>query len=79
MVRSRTRRILREGLRAIEKKRALKVGYLIVIAARTAATKLKSYDIERELDIAFRKLSMYADEKIENGNSPTDNREGHNV
>ena len=78
VVRSRTRRILREGLRAVEKKRRLKVGYLIVIAARTAATKLKSYDIERELDIAFKKLSMYADEKMEDGKKPQTNREGHN-
>ena len=79
VVRSRTRRILREGLRAVEKKRALKVGFLIVIAARTAATKLKSRDIERELDIAFKKLSMYADDKNENGNTSEKNREGHSV
>ena len=78
VVRSRTRRILREGLRAVEKKRTLKVGFLIVIAARTAATKLKSTDIEREIDIAFRKLSMYADTKTENG-TPQQNREDHSV
>ena len=79
VVRSRTRRILREGLRAVERKRRLKVGFLIVIAARSAATKLKSTDIERELDIAFKKLSMYADGKTEDGRLPTQNREGHNV
>ena len=59
VVRSRCRRIMREGLRAIEKKRTLKKGFLIVIAARTAATSKKSSDIERELDIAFTKLGMY--------------------
>ena len=58
-VRSRCRRIMREGLYAIEKKRPLKRGYLIVIAARSAATRLKSTDIERELDAAFTKLGMY--------------------
>lgn len=58
-VRSRCRRIIREGLRALEKKRALKVGFLIVIAARSAATSMKSTDIERELDIAFTRLEMY--------------------
>lgn len=59
VVRSRCRRILREGLRAIEKKKELKVGFLIVIAARSAAVSKKSQDIERELDIAFTKLGMY--------------------
>ena len=61
VIRSRVRRILREGLRAIEKKRELKKGFLIVIAARVAATKMKSTDIERELDTAFTKLEMYKD------------------
>jgi len=59
VVRSRCRRIMREALRAIEKRRELKRGYLIVIAARGAATEYKSTEIERELDYAFRKLAMY--------------------
>ena len=59
VVRSRCRRILREGLRAIEKKKELKVGFLIVIAARSAAISKKSSDIERDLDYAFKKLGMY--------------------
>lgn len=59
VVRSRCRRILREGLRALEKRKRLKVGFLIVIAARSAAVSKKSCDIERELDIAFTKLGMY--------------------
>ena len=59
VVRSRTRRILREGLRLLEKEKELKVGYLIVIAARTASTTLKSDDIKKHLDIAFTKLGMY--------------------
>ena len=62
IVRSRVRRILREGLRAIEAEKTLKVGFLIVIAARSSATKLKSSDIKRHLDIAFDKLGMYKDE-----------------
>jgi ribonuclease P protein component len=62
VVRSRVRRILREGLRAIEAEKPLKVGFLIVIAARSSATKLKSSDIKRHLDIAFEKLGMYKDE-----------------
>ena len=59
VVRSRVRRILREGLYALEKRKTLKKGFLIVIAARSASVKLKSTDIERELDIAFTKLGMY--------------------
>ena len=59
VVRSRCRRIMREALRALEKKRSIKVGYLIVIAARSAAVTLKSTDIERQLDSALQKLEMY--------------------
>ena len=59
VVRSRARRILREGLRLLEKEKPLKVGFLIVIAARGRATSLKSTDIKKELDIAFTKLGMF--------------------
>lgn len=59
VVRSRCRRIMRAGLCAIERKRELKKGFLIVIAARSAAVGMKSTDIEKQLDIAFTKLQMY--------------------
>ena len=59
VIRSRCRRIMREGLSAIEKEKRLKKGFLIVIAARSAATTLKSTDIKRELDSAFTRLGMY--------------------
>ncbi len=58
-VRSRCRRIMREGLRLLEKRRPLKTGHLIVIAARSAAITLKSTDIERELEYVFSKLEMF--------------------
>ena len=61
VVRSRCRRILREGLRAVEKERKLKKGFLIVIAARSASVNKKSSDIKRELDIAFEKLGMFSE------------------
>ena len=61
VTRSRVRRILREGLWQLESERPLKVGFLIVIAARTAAVDLKSGDIKRQLGIAFDKLGMYKD------------------
>ena len=59
VTRSRCRRIVREGLRSLEKRKPLKVGFLIVIAARSAAVTKKSTDIESELDIAFTKLGMF--------------------
>ena len=60
VVRSRCRRIMREGLRALEKEKNLKKGFLIVIAARSAAVRLKSNDIKSQLDIAFNQLGMFA-------------------
>ena len=59
VTRSRCRRIIREALRSVEKRAKLKLGFLIVIAARSSAPKLKSYDVERCLDEAFLKLGMY--------------------
>ena len=59
VIRSRCRRILREGLRSLMAERQLKQGFLIVIAARKAATKLKSTDIKRELEYSFTKLDMF--------------------
>ena len=59
VVRSRTRRVLREGLRQVEKERPLKVGFLIVIAARHAATTAKSTEIKLQLNEAFTKLGMF--------------------
>ena len=60
VIRSRCRRILREGLRSLMAERQLKQGFLIVIAARKAATKLKSTDIKRELEYSFTKLGMFS-------------------
>ena len=60
VVRSRCRRILREGLRAVTKERNLKQGFLIVIAARSASVNKKSSDIKRELEFAFEKLGMFS-------------------
>ena len=60
VVRSRVRRILRAGLTSLEHDRPLKQGFLIVIAARSAAVGLKSTDIRAHLESAFEKLGMYA-------------------
>ena len=58
VTRSRVRRILREGLRSLERELDVKQGFLVVIAARTPAVSLKSGDIRRQLEIAFRQLGM---------------------
>lgn len=63
VTRSRCRRIMREGLRALEREKTLKTGFLIVIAARSASVNLKSTEIKEQLDFAFKKLGMYAEEK----------------
>ena len=52
---------MREGLRSLEAEKEIKRGFLIVIAARTAAVNLKSTDIKKQLDIAFTKLGMFKD------------------
>ena len=59
VVRSRCRRIMREALRACEKERELKLGFLIVIAARSAMVNLKTQDVTQQLDAALTKLGMY--------------------
>lgn len=59
VVRSRCRRIMREGVRAIEKQGNLKQGFLIVIAARSTTPALKTKDIEKALDTAFLRLDMF--------------------
>lgn len=64
VVRSRVRRIMREGLRALESDRPLKVGFLIVIAGRKPAVSLKSTDIRRQLEDAFKKLDMFKRETL---------------
>lgn len=61
VVRSRCRRIMREALRQIEKERPMKVGFLIVIAARRAAVDMKSTEIRVQLDSALTRLGMYQD------------------
>ena len=56
--RNRVKRILREGYRALEKKTPVKKGYLIVLAARHAALRAKSTQIEQDLSKAFSAMGM---------------------
>ena len=59
VVRSRVRRILRAALSAVERQRPLKTGFLVVIAARSAAVGKKSTELEGEMHTAFARLSMF--------------------
>ena len=59
VVRSRCRRIMREGVRALEARGNVKHGYLIVIAARSVTPKLKTQDIIKALNHAFAKLDLF--------------------
>ena len=59
VIRSRARRIMRAALASVMKERELKVGFLIVIAARSSSVTKKSTEIERELYVAFEKLGMF--------------------
>ena len=56
VVRSRVRRIIREGYRAASLEAPLKTGRLIVIGARTASVNAKSTEVGRELSCAFSEL-----------------------
>ena len=58
VVRNRTKRIIREAYRRVVRENAVKVGFLIVIAARERATKRKSDDLVPELKLAFEKLGL---------------------
>ena len=58
-VRTRAKRIIREGLRAVMRERELKTGFLVVIAARSEIVGKKTQDVERELSLAFDKLGFF--------------------
>ena len=53
-----TKRIIREAYRRVTRENSVKVGFLIVIAARERATKRKSDDLVPELKLAFEKLGL---------------------
>lgn len=58
-VRNRAKRIIREAYRAIEREGRMKVGFLVVIAARPDVVGKKSTQIEQELRAAFDRLHFY--------------------
>ena len=58
--RSRVKRILRAGYRAVEPE--LKTGFLVVVSPRPGILEAKSTDVERELRRGFSKLEMFRSE-----------------
>lgn len=63
VTRTRVKRILREAYRLTERERNVRHGMLVVLVARERAAVVKTQDIRRDLDTAFRKLDMFASEK----------------
>lgn len=60
--RSRVKRILRAGYRAVEPE--IKTGYLVVISPREGILGAKSTDVERELRKGFAKLQMFRETPV---------------
>lgn len=58
VVRSRVKRILREGLRQTEKVHNIKKGYLLVLVARQSTVNCKSTDVAKDLEKAFSVLKL---------------------
>ena len=56
--RSRAKRILRAGYRAVEPE--LKTGYLVVITPKEGILTIKSTDVEKDLRRGFAKLDMFS-------------------
>ncbi len=57
--RNRVKRILREAYRTISTERAMKKGFLIVLAARERAAEMKSTELKKEMQIALNKLQLF--------------------
>lgn len=58
VVRNRAKRILREGLRQVEKENNTQKGFLIVLVARPSCNDAKSTDIYEDLRRAFNTLKL---------------------
>ncbi|MBQ0125465.1 MAG: ribonuclease P protein component [Clostridiales bacterium] len=63
VVRSRVRRIVREGYRLADKENNIRKGKLVVIVARDSAATAKSTEIKAELVRAFGELGMILEEQ----------------
>lgn len=57
--RNRVKRVIRHGYREVLGSCDTRVGYLIVIVARTAALVARSTDVAKDIHTAFDKLGMF--------------------
>ena len=58
VLRNRAKRIIREGYRLSVKEKPIKCGFLIVIVARSSVIGSGTGDIKKDIDTAFKTLSM---------------------
>ncbi len=58
VVRSRTRRILREAYRQVDKTWGVKTGHILILSARSPSTQMKSTELEKHLYRAFSRLDL---------------------
>ena len=58
VARNRAKRVIREAYRSVAAAHRVKTGFLIVIAAREPATRVKSTQVSRELYAALGRLDM---------------------
>lgn len=61
VARNRAKRVIREAYRLTQTERDVKKGYLVVIAARSAATECKMQDVKRDLQYCLKKVGLMAD------------------
>ena len=62
VVRSRVKRIMREGLRQTEKSFCIEKGYLIVLVARPTCVDAKTQNISHDIQKAFKLLKLVKNE-----------------
>ena len=75
--RNRVKRIIRAGLQGVERKKPLRRGFLIVIAARPGIERVKSPAVESALRYIFKKLDMFEPQATtQHGGQATPTAEG---
>lgn len=69
--RNRAKRLMREAYRAIEREGALGVGYIVIIAARTAILGASATDVARDLQRQFTAVGIQGPKKPSGGEPAT--------
>lgn len=58
VLRNRVKRVLREGLRQVEKRFSVEKGYLVVLVARPICAGAKSQNLSYDIEKAFKMLKL---------------------